>query len=85
MFERLGKLGEEYDIKLKPEAVTFSLFTPRHIPLPLRTKVAEELARMEAMEIISKVDQPTPWCACPLVYNLMTPDYLYNSFWFILL
>ena len=34
----------------------------RH-PLPLPPKVAQELAKMEAKGVISKVDEPTPWCA----------------------
>lgn len=62
-FEGLGNLGEEYDIQLKPDAQPHALTTPRHVPLPLRQKVADELARMESMGIISKVEQPTPWCA----------------------
>ena len=40
-----------------------ALFTPRHVPLPLRPKVAEELERMEKAGVISKVSEPTPWCA----------------------
>ena len=63
VFEGLGNLGEEYDIKLKPDAKPDALYTPRHVPLPLRPKVIEELNRMEAMGIISRVDEPTPWCA----------------------
>lgn len=57
IFEGLGNLGEEYDIKLKPDAKPYSLYTPRHVPLPLRPKVTEELNRMESMGIISKVDE----------------------------
>ena len=63
VFQGLGNLGEDYEIKLKPGANPFALFTPRRVPLPLREKVAEELKRMEAMGVISKVDIPTPWCA----------------------
>lgn len=33
------------------------------MPLPLRSKVAEELERMEKAGVISKVSEPTPWCA----------------------
>ena len=40
-----------------------ALFTPRHVPLPLRPQVEDELKRMETMGVISKVDEPTPWCA----------------------
>ena len=63
IFEGLGTLGEEYQIQLKEDATPYSLYTPRNVPLPLRDKVKEELERMEAMGVISKVDQPTPWCA----------------------
>ena len=34
----------------------------RNIPLPLRDKVNQELDVMEAEGVISKVQQPTPWC-----------------------
>ena len=40
-----------------------ALFTARHVPLPLRPKVKDELEKMEAMGVITKVDEPTPWCA----------------------
>ena len=63
VFQGLGNFGEEYEIKLKPDATPFSLFTPRRVPLPLRGKVMDELERMETMGVISKVDVPTPWCA----------------------
>lgn len=63
IFKGLGNPGELYEIKLKPDAKPYALFTPRHVPLLLRAKVNEELARMEAMGVISKVDKPTPWCA----------------------
>ena len=63
VFRGLGTLGDEYLIKLKDDAQPHSLHTPRNIPLPLRKKVQEELTRMESGGIISKVDEPTPWCA----------------------
>ena len=63
VFKGLGTLGEEYKIQLKENATPYSLYTPRNVPLPLREKVKEELERMESMGVISKVDQPTPWCA----------------------
>ena len=56
-------LGGEYTIKLKPDAKPYSLFTPRHIPLLLHPKVKEELEKMESMGVISRVDEPTEWCA----------------------
>ena len=63
VFQGLGNMGEPYDIKLKPDAKPYALFTPRNIPLPLRPRVEEELQRMEKLGVISKVDMPTPWCA----------------------
>ena len=56
-------LGEEYRIQLKDNAVPYSLYTPRNVPLPLRDKVQQELERMESMGVISKVDTHTPWYA----------------------
>ena len=64
LFKGLGKLdGPDYVIKLKPDAKPHALCTPRRVPVPLLSKVREELSRMEQMEIISKVDEPTEWCA----------------------
>ena len=63
LFTRLGNLGEEYKTKLKEGASPYSLYTPRNVPMPLRTKVHEEPNRMERMGVISKVCEPTPWCA----------------------
>ena len=41
VIEGLGNLREEHEIKLKPNAKLYSLYTPRHVPLSLRTKVTE--------------------------------------------
>ncbi|CAJ1055538.1 uncharacterized protein K02A2.6-like [Xyrichtys novacula] len=59
----LGDIRRPYHIKLKPNAVPFSLKTPRRIPLPLMGKVKEELQRMEEMGVIRRVEEPTEWCA----------------------
>jgi tRNA(Met) C34 N-acetyltransferase TmcA len=53
VFKGLGNLGEEYEFQLKPGVRPYSLFTPRHVPLPLRAKVKEELCRMESLGVIS--------------------------------
>ena len=63
VFHGLGNLGEAYEIKLKPDAKPRALFAPRRVPLPLRNKVLEELNRMESIGVISKVSEPTAWCA----------------------
>ena len=41
--------------------------TPRQVPIPLKAKVIEELSRMEEMGVISKVEEPTEWCAVMVV------------------
>ena len=43
LFQGLGSLGDEYEIQLKKEAKPVSLHTARNIPLPLRSKVQQEL------------------------------------------
>ena len=63
LFHGLGNLGEPYEIHLKTGAVPHCIFTPRHVPLPLRDKVKQELDRMESTGVITKIDDPTPWCA----------------------
>jgi hypothetical protein len=63
IFRSLGNLRKEYTIKPKEGAVPYSLYTPRNIPISLRDKVREELNRMELARVITKVDEPTPWCA----------------------
>ncbi|XP_056114034.1 uncharacterized protein K02A2.6-like [Rhinichthys klamathensis goyatoka] len=63
VFSGLGKFKEPYKIELEPGAVPYALSSPRRVPLPLRDKVQAELKRMEDMGVVSKVTQPTPWCA----------------------
>ena len=53
----------EYEIKLREGLTPFNLTTPCRIPIPLLPKVQAELKRIEDMEVIEKVDQPTEWCS----------------------
>ena len=62
LFTGLGTLQNKYNIRLKPDAKPFALSTARHVPIPLRAKVQAELEYMQSLNVISKVDQPTPWC-----------------------
>ena len=63
LFTGLGTLQGDYEIKLRPGAKPFSLGTARNIPLPLCDKVKQELNDMEAQGVISKMQNPTQWCA----------------------
>lgn len=59
----LGEMRQPYAIRLKPEAQPFSLKTPRRIPLPLMDKVKQELSHMESLGVVSRIEEPTDWCA----------------------
>ena len=63
VFTGLGTFGGDYTIRLKEDVRPFALYTPRRIPFSLRSKVQDELKRMESIRVISKVNDPTPWCA----------------------
>ena len=63
LFTGLGTLEGDYKIQMKPDAQPSSIFTARNVPLPLRTKVKDELNRMQALGVITRVEEPTPWCA----------------------
>ena len=63
IFNGLGNLGAEYEVKLKPGAKPHAIYAPRRVPLALRHKVKVELDKMEAAGVISRVEEPTSWCA----------------------
>ena len=63
LFQGLGKIPGKYHIQLKDDAQPFALSTPRRVALPLQPKGKSELQRMEQLGVISKVDEPTDWCA----------------------
>ena len=63
VFNGLGTFGAEYAIKMEDGATPYALYTPRNVPIPLREKVKDELDRMEAMGVTTKISEPTQWCA----------------------
>jgi len=63
MFQWLGAMKTEYDVKLQCKAKPYALTTACKIPIPLHNKVGHVLKQVEATGLISKVDQPTDWCA----------------------
>ena len=57
-----GKVKLEVDEKVKP------VITPtRRVPTALREKFKDELNRLEALGVIAKVDEPTPWVSSVVV------------------
>ncbi|CAB3983326.1 Hypothetical predicted protein [Paramuricea clavata] len=67
LFTGLGQIkDQEYDIKVTHEATPFAITVPRQVAIPLRKETERELQRMERNGIISRVEDPTEWCA-PMV------------------
>ena len=63
LFQGLGKMQGQYTIKLQEGAKPYALSTPRHVGIPLLKPVKAELEHMEKLGVISKVSEPTQWCA----------------------
>ena len=63
LFRGLGKLEGEYSIKLQEGAKPFALTVPRRVTIPLMKQVKAELTRMEQLGVITRVSEPTEWCA----------------------
>ena len=49
-----------YHIKVDPTHPPV-IHSPRRVPVTLRPKIQEELARMESLDVIKKVAEPTDW------------------------
>ena len=63
VFSGLGDFGKQYHIQLKEGSAPYCLYTPRNVAIPLKEKVQVEQDKMEKMGVISKVNEPTQWCA----------------------
>ena len=63
LFDDIGLLNcKPVTIKLKANAVPYSVTSPRRIVFPLLSKVEVELKSMLDNHIIEKVTEPTDWC-----------------------
>jgi hypothetical protein len=65
-FTGLGRMPGTYKITLLPEAKPYAIFTPRRVPVNLLQPLKLELERLEKADVISRIDEPTEWCA-PIV------------------
>ena len=74
LFEGLGEIEGEYEIKLKPKAQPFALNVQRKVSFLMFDKTKSEIDRMLQMGIISKIDQPTEWCAPMIVTTKPSGD-----------
>ena len=59
-------MNTEYKIKLKKDAVPYSIYVPRPVPLKLQDEVKGELERMKKLGVIAESEGPYEWC-CPMV------------------
>ena len=67
LFTGLGKLEGAYTILLEEGAKPYALTVPRRVAIPLMQPVKDELCRMEKLGVISRVKEPTEWCAAMVV------------------
>ena len=67
VFKGQGCLSHEYHIQLKP-GVKPVVHAARKIPVSLRDKVKREIERMEKLNIIRRVDEPTEWVNSMVVF-----------------
>ncbi|XP_056001795.1 uncharacterized protein LOC125656292 [Ostrea edulis] len=63
LFQGLGRLQGEYEIKMREDEQPYAVTAPRRVALPYLEKVKAELSRMESSGVISSVDEPTDWCS----------------------
>ncbi|KAL9952960.1 hypothetical protein ACROYT_G040293 [Oculina patagonica] len=70
-----------YCITLKEDAKPFQATVPRNVLFPLCQKTKEQLDQMLETGVVSKVDQPTNWCA-PMVVILKSNGKIQYQLWF---
>ena len=63
LFSGLGELKDPYHITLTPDAKPFAIHTPRKIPVCYETQTKAQLDNMTRQGVISKIEEPTDWCA----------------------
>lgn len=66
IFKNIGEFKEEVSIKLKENAKPFAQTVPRNVPIPRLDALKKELTKLEELEIISSIQEPTEWVA-PIV------------------
>lgn len=66
LFEGLGSMESEVRITLERGVAPFAQSVPRRVAAARKKPLREELSRMERLGVISKIEEPTDWCA-PIV------------------
>ena len=60
LYQGLGCMPGTHSIKID-NSVTPKVHPPRKVPISLKQRVKEELGRMEALGVITRQKEPTPW------------------------
>jgi hypothetical protein len=60
VFDGIGLMSGQVKLHLRPDSIPV-VNPPRRVPIALKDKLQEELDRMERLEIIDKVKNPTEW------------------------
>ena len=68
VFEGLESFPGVHKIQLRPE-VNPVIHPPLKVPIALRDKLEKEFERMESLEVIATVTEPTDW-----VNSIATPE-----------
>jgi predicted aspartyl protease len=63
LFQGLGTMKDEYHITLEDNATPFAIQCPRKIPICYEEQVKSQIDLMLAQGVISKIEEPTEWCA----------------------
>ena len=67
LFDGLGKIPGQNEIKLRSDSQPFAITTLRRVSIPLLEIVRFELQPMEDLGVIRKVENPTEWWASMVV------------------
>jgi len=59
VFESTGKLTEPYHLEVDPNVKP--VIHPTRLPIALKTALKRELDRLESLQILTPVTEPTPW------------------------
>ena len=64
----LGKFQGIQQLQVKENTIPV-ITAPRNVPIAVRSKLKEELERLEKMEVITKVEEPTDWVNQIVIVN----------------
>ncbi|XP_067949910.1 uncharacterized protein [Watersipora subatra] len=63
LFKELGTLPDVFRINLREDSTPVCLQVPRRLPIGLKEATKQEIARMEKLGVIKKIEKPTKWCS----------------------